>query len=114
LSEAAPKILQGISQSLRWDVGALWTVDGEAQVLRCIEVWHAPMVDVPEFVKMTRQRTFAPGIGLPGRVWASDSSVWIPDLTQDVGSLRAPIAAKEGLHAAVGFPIRNGSDFLGV
>jgi serine phosphatase RsbU (regulator of sigma subunit) len=114
LTDAAPRILQAISQSLEWDVGALWVLDRDAGVLRCIEVWHAPMVAIPAFEQVSRQHTFSAGIGLPGRVWASDSPVWIADVTQDANFPRASIAAKDGLHAAVGFPIRNGIESLGV
>jgi phosphoserine phosphatase RsbU/P len=114
LTDAAPKILESICQNLRWDVGTLWALDQEAEVLRCIEVWHAPSVDVPAFEQTCRQNTFSRGIGLPGRVWASNYCAWIPDVTEDADFSRAPIAAQEGLHAAVGFPIHNGAAFLGV
>jgi serine phosphatase RsbU (regulator of sigma subunit) len=114
LTDAAPRILQAISQSLRWDVGALWTIDGDAEVLRCMEVWHASAIDIPAFEQVCRQHTFSKGIRLPGAVWAGDSPIWIPDVTQDASFSRASIAAKEGLHAAVGFPIRNGIGILGV
>ncbi len=113
LSDAAPRILQAISQSQGWDVGALWTLDREAEVLRCVEAWHAPTVDMPVFERVSRQHAFARGIGLPGRVWASDSPVWISDVTQDANFPQASVAAREGLHAAVAFPIRN-AEFLGV
>jgi serine phosphatase RsbU (regulator of sigma subunit) len=113
LTHAAAKILQGIAQVLGWEVGALWTLDREAEVLRCIEVWHAPLVAIPVFEHISRQRALSLGIGLPGRVWASDRSVWISDLTQDANFPQAAAAAQEGLHAAVGFPIRN-AEFLGV
>jgi serine phosphatase RsbU (regulator of sigma subunit) len=113
LTNAAAKILQSISEGLGWDVGALWTLDREAEVLRCIEIWHAPMVEIPVFEQISRQHAFSPGIGLPGRVWASDSPVWISDVTQDAHFPQASVAAREGLHAAVGFPIRN-AEFLGV
>jgi sigma-B regulation protein RsbU (phosphoserine phosphatase) len=39
--------------------------------------------------------------------------VWISDVTQDANFPRASVAAQEGLHAAVGFPIRN-AEFLGI
>jgi hypothetical protein len=113
LTNAAAKILQSISQGLGWEVGALWTLDREAEVLRCIEVWHAPMVKIPMFERVTRQHAFSSGIGLPGRVWASNNPVWISDVTQDANFPQAAVAAREGLHAAVAFPIRN-SEFFGV
>ena len=114
LSNAAPRILQAISQSLRWEVGTFWTLDGDADLLRCMEVWHASTVNIAALEQVRRQRTFSKGIGLPGAVWAGDSPIWIPDLTQYANFSPALIAAKEGLHAAVGFPIRNGSELLGV
>src|SRR5207247_5813614 len=58
--------------------------------------------------------TFLPGIGLPGRVWSSRESAYIPDVVQDSNFLRAPIAAREGLHAAFGFPILLGGEVVGV
>jgi serine phosphatase RsbU (regulator of sigma subunit) len=114
LTHAAPKLLQSISQSLGWDVGALWTIDRDDEVLRCLEVWHEPTVAIPAFEQVSRQGTFSPGIGLPGRVWASGGPVWIPDVAGDVNFPGALVAAREGLHAAVGFPVRNGTEFLGV
>ena len=113
LTDAIPRILQDISQSLGWDVGVLWTLDRDTEVLRCTDVWHAPEIDIPAFERASRQCTFARGTGLPGRVWDSDCAVWIPDVIQEANCPEAPIAAREGLHAAVGFPIGNG-EFLGV
>jgi PAS domain S-box-containing protein len=112
--EAAAKILQAICESLGWNVGTLWTVDGTQQVLRCIEVWHKPCVHIPEFAAASREHQFAMGVGLPGRVWASGQPAWIADVVQDVHCLRAPVAAREGLHAAFAFPIRIDTNVLAV
>ena len=114
LSEAAPRILQAICQSLSWQVGAFWRLDAAGELLRCIEVWHASAVDISRLEQVSRQRTYAKGTGLPGAVWAAARPRWIPDVTWDPNFSRAPIAVREGLHAAVGFPIHNGSEFLGV
>jgi PAS domain S-box-containing protein len=111
---AAPNILQEICESLGWPFGAIWIVDKPAGLLRCQELWHAPAVDVPEFVANTRSRTFSRGVGLPGRVWDSGEPAWIRDVVQDPNFPRAPVAIREGLHGAFGFPIRSGSDMLGV
>ena len=114
LEEATPKILQAVCESLAWDVGTLWHVDREAGVLRCVEVWHTAAVAIPEFEAASRERTFAPGIGLPGRVWANRGPVYVPDVEHDPNFPRAPIAAREVLHAGFGVPIVLRRDVLGV
>ena len=62
----------------------------------------------------TRGRTFPRGEDLPGRVWASGQPVWIEDLAREAGLARADVAAQDGLHGAVGVPIRVRDEFLGV
>jgi signal transduction histidine kinase/ActR/RegA family two-component response regulator len=57
---------------------------------------------------------FQRGVGLPGRVWARGEPAWIPDVVTDPNFPRAPAAAREGLHAALGFPIRLGPTVVGV
>jgi signal transduction histidine kinase len=114
LEEATAKILQAVCECLVWDVGALWSLDKEAGVLRCVEVWHKESIEVPEFEATSRETTFIPGIGLPGRVWFSREPMYIPDVVRDANFPRAPIAAREVLHAAFGFPILLGGEVLGV
>ena len=114
LEEATPKILRAVCECLIWDVGALWSRDHEAGVLRCVEVWHKESVEVPEFEATSRETTFMPGIGLPGRVWFSREPMYIPDVVHDSNFPRAPITGGEVLHAAFGVPILLGGEVLGV
>jgi PAS domain S-box-containing protein len=58
--------------------------------------------------------TFDRGVGLPGRVWATATPAWIPDVVADANFPRAPIAAREGLHAAFGFPVLLRGEVFGV
>jgi PAS domain S-box-containing protein len=114
LSDATPRILRAICQSLGWAHGALWEVAGDADVLTCVETWHEPDLVLAKFDAASRQTRFAPGIGLPGRVWASGVPAWIPDVVKDANFPRATTADAEGLHGALGFPIVLGSHVLGV
>jgi PAS domain S-box-containing protein len=114
LNDAAGKILQSICGNLEWEVGTMWYVDQHQQVLRCSEVWHMPSVEIPEFELSCRHLTLGRGIGLPGRVWISNSAAWIPDVAQDDNFRRAPFADQDGLHAAFGFPIILNDTVLGV
>lgn len=114
LSDAMPRILRTIAQTFGWSVADMWTLKADENVLRCLTFWHAPSAKVEKFEAVCHERTFAPGIGLPGRVWTTLKPVWIPDVTKDSNFPRAPVAVAEGLHAAFAFPILSGDKFLGV
>ena len=114
LASATPRILQAICNSLGWSVGAIWRVDQKEKVLRCVETWHIPATQAPDFDRHTHSVTFSPNVGLPGRVWSEAKPAWIDDVTGDSNFPRAPIAAKEGLRAAFGFPILLKNEVLGV
>jgi two-component system, sensor histidine kinase and response regulator len=103
--DAAPKILQAICEALDWEYGALWRIDHEAEVLRCVDTWRASAVAFADFDKTSREITFGPGVGLPGRVWSTGQPAWIPDVVRDSNFPRAKMADREGLHSAFGFPI---------
>ena len=113
-SEATHQILQGICESLGWDLGEIWMVDQQANVLRFLDMWHKASLEVQEFEALNRQTTFPPGIGLPGRVWASSEPVWIADVVKELSFSRFKINAQVELQAAFGFPIRSGHKILGV
>ena len=112
--EATHQILQGICESLGWDLGEIWMVDQQANVLRFLDMWHKASLEVQEFEALNRQTTFPPGIGLPGRVWASSEPVWIADVVKELSFSRFKINAQVELQAAFGFPIRSGHKILGV
>src|SRR5215472_4667945 len=114
LHEAAPQILKNICETLEWAVGTVWKLDKKEGILRCVETWHTPTANVSEFSMHTRSHTFDRGIGLPGRVWQEVDALWIEDVTCDSNFPRAPIALKEGLHSAFGFPILLADEVLGV
>ncbi len=114
LDDAAPRILQAICESPGWTLGAMWRVDPQSRVLRCGELWHLPSRSLDEFEALCRRTTFALGVGLPGRVWASGQPAWIPDVINDTNFPRAAVAALERLHGAFGFPIVVDGDVLGV
>lgn len=114
LEKTISKILPAICECLEWEVGAYWIVDWKNSVLRCAEVWHNPSVNVPEFEALSRKAAFPPGIGLPGRIYASGKPAWISDVVCDPNFPRSPIAIKEGLHSAFGFPVLIGSEIQGV
>ena len=105
LAEAAPRIVEALCTAVGWDMGALWSVEATAAGLRCVDAWQVPGHAFDEFEQVTRATCFKPGIGLPGRVWASKEPVWIPDIQVDENFSRFAAAARVGLHGGVAFPI---------
>ena len=114
LAEAAPKILEAICDAFGWEHAAWWRIDRDAGVLRCAHTWNVPADAFPHFEEVSRAATFQPGVGLPGRVWQGGVPAWIPDVVNDTNFPRAPIAAREGLHAAFGFPVLAHGEVLSV
>ncbi len=113
VDDAMPRLLRALCDSLDWQHGSMWKVDPQANLLRCVETWRRGF-GPSEFDALTQQTTFPPGVGLPGRVWAGGRSVWISDVLQDSNFPREPMAAKEGLHAAIGLPVYAAGRVYGV
>ncbi len=113
IKEASPRILQAVCTALEWDLGEIWEFDRQDYMLRCSEIWHIASLNIEEFKEVTRQITFAKGVGLPGRVFKSAQPAWIEDVVRDTNFPRASAADRAGLHGAFGFPILSGSEVFG-
>jgi PAS domain S-box-containing protein len=107
LQDATPRMLGAICECLGWELGEVWRVDLEANVLRHGGSWHSPALNCAEFIEFSRQLTFPPGVGVPGCTWASGQPMWVPDVTEEACFLRAAAARRVGLYAACAFPIQS-------
>ncbi len=118
LAEAAPRIIQTICETMGWHCGARWQMDKEAGVLRCIECWGVDTPEIREFIAENSKRAVDPkapsGRGLVRRIYNSGEPLWIADVSQERGLLRAPMVLKAGLHGAFGFPLLLGGEVLGL
>ena len=112
--DAMVGVMQTVCERLDWAMGVRWSVDPDGRVLRCQEMWCAPGRTYEELIELNRRMTFAPGVGLPGRVWSTGRAAWIVDAVGDPNFPRAAVAAREDLHTAFAFPIIGPSGFLGV
>jgi PAS domain S-box-containing protein len=114
LSEGAPKVIGAICHIMGWSFGEFWGIDREANVIHHVQSWYPPTVEESEFELLAERMCCAPGVGLPGRVWANSAPEWVGALEQDPKFLRSPAALKSGVRGAVAFPILLGSEVLGV
>jgi diguanylate cyclase (GGDEF)-like protein/PAS domain S-box-containing protein len=107
VEDAMLACLRSICQWTGWPVAHVYRA-GEAygDPLEPTDVWH---VSDPErfaaFQQVTAQTPLHAGVGLPGRVLASDRPAWITDVTSDVNFPRAKVCADVGLRGAFSFPV---------
>ncbi|BAY38370.1 multi-sensor hybrid histidine kinase [Nostoc sp. NIES-2111] len=114
LTDAIPLVLQSLCESLDYQIGSFWRVDPKTNVMRYVDSWYPADLDMTGLITTNQVITFAPGVGLPGRIWESGESAWITNIAQDSNFPRAAIAFDLGLHSVFGFPVSLGQEILGV
>jgi PAS domain S-box-containing protein len=102
---AASQVMQGLCDSLGWDFGATWMVDADSRALAWHSSWHARRPELSVFEGVARRLTFAPGVGLPGRVWAARRPLTLLHPPEDGDSQLLTAAQAAGLQSAICFPI---------
>jgi PAS domain S-box-containing protein len=103
--QMAIDVLAAIGEGLDWDLGLFWGVHDERDRLACLASWCRPNAPPDEFATTSRAREFRRGEGLPGRVWASRESTWIPDVATDASFVRVDSAGSSGLRSAFACPV---------
>jgi PAS domain S-box-containing protein len=135
LQEAAPRILEALCECGECRVSGLWEVDEQQHPqaphthlrgypapvaragtrLRCLAVWSSAQTEeIERFQAASRGMTFAPGVGLPGRVWREKKVSTIRELSEDQNFPQLPFAQAAGLQGAMAFPLMAGEEFFGV
>jgi len=109
-------ILRLICETIEWNLGEAWIPSSDGQVLKCALGRYASDLSFSEFRQTSCQLSFAPGVGMPGRIWLSQQSEWIDDVSTapEKVFLRSQIAANVGLKAAFGVPILADNQVLAV
>ena len=109
----AERVLAILCEGLGWSTAALWRLgdaDGGSTTddgrLACVAIWARP--DLGSWRSLTMDTRVASGEGLPGRVWASGTPIWITDLARDTNFPRRRAAGEVGLRHAVAFPVLTG------
>jgi len=113
ITEAAPRVLRAVAETVGWQVGAMWIVDKTDNQLRCVDVWHADGIDAQQFEAETRAGRYPRGVG-PGRTWEMAAPAWIVDVVKAVKFSRRAAAQAAGLHAAFSFPMMLEGEVVGV
>ena len=109
LDEAMHVAIAAICEYTHWPVGhAFLPLDRDGTlVLVSGRIWSLSDDGAFEvFRKASEAVTLSPGVGLPGRVFATRKAAWSEDVTIDANFPRAASAEVSGLRAGFALPIR--------
>ena len=105
------KVLEIIAEGLDWELAMVWLVNKQIPTLERAEIWQHPALKLSTDAT---QLHLAHGVGLPGRVWASEEPIWVSDLTKEAEVMRRGIPGDAALHGAFAFPIKIRGEVLGI
>jgi diguanylate cyclase (GGDEF)-like protein/PAS domain S-box-containing protein len=113
-AEAAPQVIQGLCESMGWALGEFWGIDRDTSALRWEFGWLRPGRELEAFEAASKALTFARGVDLVGRVWATGKAAAVRDVAADRNAVRAKLAGRAGLHGNFVFAVTNGRKVTGV
>ena len=110
VDDAVQLALDTVRNDFGWAYGSYWKIDEADQKLKYAnESGDAG----PEFRKVTLEASFAKGVGLSGRAWATGDLFFTQDIGEMTDCVRAPVAQKVGVKSGVCFPIHVGGQVIG-
>ncbi|MFN2628902.1 MAG: putative bifunctional diguanylate cyclase/phosphodiesterase [Gaiellaceae bacterium] len=105
--------LETIRRHRSWRLGHLWLL-GETGDMVSTDVWAGDLERHAVFHAASRGLTFGPGEGLPGRVLAERTAVWMSDPEGLAQLPRGAAIAAAHLRTALCFPVLMGAEVVGV
>ena len=98
------QLLKQICESAGWKYSEIWVPKND--LLQCHRAYYIADEKYAEFRKESESFTFGLGAGLPGRVWLTQQSESIENVSLEPSIYyRSHLAKKFGLKAALGVPI---------
>ncbi len=116
IEQVMPEIIRTMCESLGCAYGARRVWNEREQKIGSAEIWSEPGAEIGRFLEASREPRALPQTsgGLLRRVLTSGEPTWIADVTEDPSFRRGAEARQAGLRGAFAFPIRFGSEVLGI
>ena len=105
LDSAFGTALRKICEATGWILGQAWVPGPAGDKMVCSPAWFGASRNLEDFREASCKLSFAPGEGLPGRVWATRRPLWLNCGDEAGGLPRSALGKSAGLHTAVGFPV---------
>lgn len=118
LEEMLPACLAAVCELSGWPAAHAYLPDGgDPPQLVPSNIWHGDAEAFAALRDITAITTFAPGEGMPGRIWRRRSAFWLADDGSDQGLDRFPRALVNralGVRGNFGFPILIGGEVAAI
>jgi diguanylate cyclase (GGDEF)-like protein/PAS domain S-box-containing protein len=120
---ALAQVLQLVCQTSGWDYGEAWIPCTKNHILQSSSAWYINdhehlnhVYQIEKFRAVSETFTFALGVGLPGRVWASQQPEWQEDTSKQPETifLRQDAALENDIKAGLGIPVVVNQEVLAV
>jgi diguanylate cyclase (GGDEF)-like protein/PAS domain S-box-containing protein len=111
---AVQAAIRAICETEGWECGRYFRWDETGGVLRLSNGWGIPDKTVQQFLAKSSELSYAPGVGLAGKVWQSRQPLWATDITQDARVDQVALARGMGMRGAFVFPVISEGNAIGV
>jgi diguanylate cyclase (GGDEF)-like protein/PAS domain S-box-containing protein len=111
---AVEAAIHAVCETQGWECGRYFRWNEQAGALCLSDAWGIPTVAIEQFIEKSRALSYAPGVGLAGRVWQSMQPLWVPDLTVDPRSAKGAVVIEAGMRAAFVFPVTAEGKAIGI
>lgn len=108
--------LEKVCEATQWEFGEAWVPSLDKTVMEASPAWYSKTKQLTEFRRQSEAFTFAPNVGIPGRVWATKQTEWHQNVSLQASTtyLRAQLALEAGLKATLGFPLLANDEVIAV
>jgi len=114
LEDALSQTVAFLCAADEWDAAVVWLVDSEQVLVPraiCVDEAVSHARELREGLQALR---FRRGHGVPGRAWAHEEMIWVPDLLDETGLTRADLAMSSGIHSVVAVPMVESGRVVGI
>jgi PAS domain S-box-containing protein len=106
--------IHDVCEHAGWDYGEAWVPNPTKDTLVLSSAWHSKNLDHEKFESARTGVSFAPNVGLPGRVWATRRPEWNRDISLRSGAVRRLKLMELGVKATFGVPIIAGTEVVAI
>ena len=114
VSAAVESVIQAICTSENWECGRFFLLEEKTGVLQFSAAWGISGEAVEQYIAASRSLSYAPGVGLAGKVLESGAPLWSSDIVRDARVSQTKLARNTGMHGAFVFPVTSQGKVAGV